>query len=229
MIPFLDCSENKIHEIAAGLNCPQYGQLLTPLTGYRLAENVSFGVDNGGYTRQDMPRFIATVEKARPHKARCKFVVMPDVPGSAIRTAELFAEFSQQFSDMPLALAIQDGIESIEIPWGKLSAVFVAGTTDWRYKDYAKHVIAAAKWRGLWVHVGRVSNPEQWEKYRKMGADSGDSSALVIPFPGRIDKMKKYFKDIYDEKNSGDDNDFGMLNSYGTAIDGERIRGLFDL
>jgi len=195
MIPLLDASANLMPGIAAKLNCPSYGQLVTPLTGYRIHDGI-FGIDNGGYTKQDPKAFCRLIKRALPHKDRCKFLVAPDVPGSARRTLELFSEFAPAISSLqfPLALACQDGLQDLEIPWSLLSAVFIAGSPDWRKTDCPKHIIAAAKWRGLWVHVGRVSNPEQWEYYRKLGADSADSSALVRPFPGRTDAISKYFK-----------------------------------
>lgn len=199
MIPFLDCSANKLPSIAADLGSADYGQLLTPLTNYALCPQVPiFGIDNGGFSRQDYPAFLSAVERRRDHKDRCKFVVMPDVPGSMIRTLELFKMYSHIFraQGWPVAIAIQNGAESMTLPWHELDAIFIAGTDPWRYGECVKHIISVAKWRQSWVHVGRVSNPITWDYWADAGCDSADSSAFVLPFPGRRDKMRKYFKDM---------------------------------
>lgn len=198
MIPFLDCSPGKAPEIAGKLNAARYGQLLTPLTNYRVPDTGLFGVDNGGYTEQNAGAWVRLLKKVLPSVARCRFIALPDVPGSAIRTLELFYIFQPQMSvDWPICLVIQDGQESLPIPWEKIHAVFIAGSGEWKMGAGAKHIIQAAKWLGKWVHVGRISDPERWEYFSKLGCNSADSSAFVRPFPGRMDKMAEYFKEKF--------------------------------
>jgi hypothetical protein len=184
MMPLLDCSPAKIGAFAEEMGAKTYGQLATPLTNYRIHAGI-FAIDNGGFTRQDLPAFNRLLAKASPEKSRCRFVAMPDVPGSAIRTLELFDILHPHYSAWPLALVIQNGQENQTIPWEKISAIFIAGSGQWRLSDEARHIIAAAKWLEKWVHVGRVSHPDTWDYFAKLGCDSADSSAFVRPFPGR--------------------------------------------
>ena len=193
MIPLLDCSQHKVAEIAQRLNVSEYGQLCTPLTGYARIPGLKFGIDNGGFTTQDPAAFARTLKRLESDKADCKFVVMPDVPGDGRRTLELFHLFKSGLHGWPLAMAMQDGIEDLDIPWSDLSAIFMAGSGDWKMGTRATNIIKAAKWLGLWVHVGRISDPRRWKFFEGFVCDSADSSALVRPLPGRMDGLSKMF------------------------------------
>ncbi len=205
MIPLLDASPGAIPNIAAKLGVISYGQLLTPLTNYRIHDGL-FAIDNGGFSRQDPDALNRLVQKARPSIEQCQFIVMPDVPGNALRTAELFAEFAELYKDLPLALACQNGIESMEIPWAKIDALFIAGKGDWSVSgDIARHLISAAKWRKKWVHVGRVSTLDKWKFFEALGADSCDSSVLVRNYGDRNAALSQYLKGRRDEESTIDD------------------------
>lgn len=201
MIPFLDCSPQVFKEKINELNLKKAGQLLSPLTNYKINEDVIFGVDNGGYTTQNLEKWIFMLNKITNNIDKCMFVALPDVPGSAIRTLELFDIFVDLIpSGWPTCLIIQNGSENINIPWNKIKAIFIAGSGDWRMGDGAKHIIQTAKWLGKWIHVGRISHPDKWDYFRNLGCDSADSSVLVRPFPGRTDKLSAYFKEIFKDE-----------------------------
>jgi hypothetical protein len=195
MIPLLDCSGGKIVEIASGLNAEKYGQLHTPLTNYARIPGLIYGVDNGGFTTQDIGAFRRLVKRLGPYKADCKFLVMPDVPGDGRRTLELFRLFKDEFAGWPLAITIQNGIENLDIPWVDVAAVFMAGLGDWKMGAGAVGIIKAAKWLEKWVHVGRISDARRWKFFEELGCDSADSSVLVRPMPGRTEGLSRYLKD----------------------------------
>ena len=118
-------------------------------------------------------------------------VVVPDVVSSARRTLEVFDHWSNRLDGWPLALAIQDGQESLPIPWKYISAVFIAGSTEFKMSRHAEHVVRAAKALDKWVHVGRVNTPDRWEYFEKMGADSIDGSGIGRYSHMRADIKKK--------------------------------------
>jgi hypothetical protein len=182
MIALLDTSTDlKICEEELGVVT---NQLLTPLTRFNLQyPDARFAVDNGAYARFDSKAFFSLLERERERKSQCIFVTVPDVVGSAIRTMELFDYYTgtaiKQLKGWPLALAAQDGIENIGIPWKKFSAVFIGGTTEWKMSAHSIAVIKCAKAIGKWVHVGRVNTVERFNFCLKHDVDSIDGTGIA--------------------------------------------------
>lgn len=118
--------------------------------------------------------------KHEPRKHLCRFVSVPDVVGSARRTLEVF-DFWQPllWHTWPVALVCQDGQESLPIPWERISAVFIGGSTAWKMSPDAAAIVKAAKAIGKWVHVGRINTPGRYEFFRDLGADSCDGTGLA--------------------------------------------------
>jgi len=177
MIVLLDTSHD-LDTCAAELGC-EVGQLLTPLTRYRLRDpSKPWAIDNGAFARFDIPAFHALLKREDAHKADCKFVTVPDVVGSARRTLEVFDHWSPRLADWKLALACQDGQEDLPIPWDDIHAVFIGGSTNWKCGPYATQIIKAAQALEKWVHVGRVNGPARLDYFDKLGVDSIDGTGL---------------------------------------------------
>lgn len=158
----------------------EVGQLLTPLTRYRLREpERKWAIDNGGFAGLDIAAFEALLKREEHHKERCMFVAAPDIVGSAQRTLELFGLWKPKLSGWPVALVCQDGQENLSIPWGDIAAVFIGGSTSWKCSVHVEHIIKTAKLFGKWVHVGRVNDPARFAHFEKLGADSCDGSGLA--------------------------------------------------
>lgn len=158
------------------------GQLLTPLTRYRLREpNRPWAIDNGAFSRFDEKAFLALLAREEHHKANCKFVCAPDVVASAQRTLEVFDIWEPRLQGWNVALVCQDGQESLPIPWGRIAAVFIGGSTTWKLSDHAKRICQVAKHHfGKWVHVGRVNDEGRYAGLEEWGCvDSVDGSGLA--------------------------------------------------
>jgi hypothetical protein len=177
VLVLLDTSE-ALDVCAMELGC-EVEQLVTPLTRFvRQKAHHEFAIDNGAFAGFDKAKFISLLEREREAKHLCKFVTVPDVVGDARRTLEVFKHWQYQLTGWPLALAIQNGIEDLEIPWNKIQAVFIGGTTEFKLGQSAKSVIRAAQAIGKWVHVGRVNTPGRFEYFESLGADSIDGTGL---------------------------------------------------
>src|SRR5262249_43119571 len=98
---------------------------------------------------------------------------------SAIRTLEVFERWQTRLAGWRPALACQDGQENLPIPWASIAAVFIGGSTKWKCSEHVKHIIKAAKALGKWVHVRRVNDPERWDHFEDLGADSADGTGLA--------------------------------------------------
>lgn len=156
------------------------GQLLTPLTRYQLRDpDRPWAIDNGAFKDFDPDAFLSLLEREKHHCEKCLFVVAPDVVGSAIRTLEVFERWQTRLAGWRPALACQDGQENLPIPWASIAAVFIGGSTKWKCSEHVKHIIKAAKALGKWVHVGRVNDPERWDHFEDLGADSADGTGLA--------------------------------------------------
>jgi hypothetical protein len=177
MIALLDTSED-LAVCHSELGC-EVGQLLTPLTRFRLQQpELPWGIDNGAFARFEEKAFLSLLKREEHHRSNCLFVVAPDVVGSARRTLEVFERWKDRLAGWPVALCIQDGQQDLGIPWEDIAAVFIGGTTEFKLSASAAHVIKAAKILGKWAHVGRVNDPARFAHFEELGADSCDGSGI---------------------------------------------------
>ena len=179
MIALLDNGQD-LAACAAELGC-EVGQLLTPLTRYRLRDpSRPFGIDNGRFSPGwQEASFMSLLEREAVNRARCLFVTVPDVVGSARRTLEVFEHWKGRLQGWKLALACQDGQEHLPIPWDDIAAVFIGGSTNWKCSQHSTHIIQAAQALGKWTHVGRVNHGDRWSHFDKLGVNSADGSGLA--------------------------------------------------
>lgn len=178
MIALLDNGQN-LDECAAEIGC-EVGQLLTPLTRYRLRDPARpWAIDNGAFAALDIPALCALLKREEHHRERCLFVTVPDIVASAQRTLELFEHFKPKLAGWPLAIACQDGQERLPIPWGDITAVFIGGSTNWKCSEHVGHIIKTAKIMEKWVHVGRVNDPGRFDHFEKLGTDSIDGTGIA--------------------------------------------------
>lgn len=154
-------------------------QLFTPLTRYSpQRQDGRFCIDNGAFSNFDPKAFLSLLKRETPRRGLCRFVAVPDVVGSARRTLEVFDHWAPALQEWPLALVCQDGQQDLPIPWDRIAAVFIGGSTDWKMSNHAACCIKASKAIGKWCHVGRVNTPARFEHFEKLGADSIDGTGL---------------------------------------------------
>lgn len=179
MLALLDTSES-LDDCAAEIGEP-VGQLLTPLTRYRLRDpNRPWAIDNGAFAGFHEAWFSNLLARNAAHRDRCLFVVLPDVVGSARRTLEVFEQWRRReaLRGWRRALACQDGQEHLPIPWDDIAAVFIGGSTKWKCSEHVVHIIRAAQALNKWVHVGRVNHGARWAHFEALGVNSIDGTGL---------------------------------------------------
>lgn len=179
MIVLLDTSEDlDVCQAEIGV---EVEQLLTPLTRFTPQRpQQRFAIDNGAFAGFDRLRFEGLLAREFERRKLCRFVALPDIVGNARRTLEAFEYWEPRLKPQgwPVALVAQDGLELLPIPWDRMEAVFVGGSTDWKMSKHAADVIRTAKCLGKWVHVGRVNTPGRFEYFDELGADSIDGTGL---------------------------------------------------
>jgi hypothetical protein len=173
----LDCSPAKIEEYSKRYNY-NFGQLRTPLTAYALSDKV-YGLDNGCFSKFEKKKWRRLVAEAKEQEliSQPKFVCSPDIVGDARRTLELFDQFYDEISPLPVCLVLQDGIGDFSIDWDRVDAVFVGGSDAFKVSNEAFNACKAAKMLDKWVHVGRVNTAQRVSNWMGL-ADSIDGSGI---------------------------------------------------
>ncbi len=178
MIVLLDTPEDlDVCEAELGVRVEQ---LLTPLTRRRRQRSEQqYAIDNGAFGGFDRGQFERLLARFENHREACRFVALPDVVASARRTLEAFEHWYPKLAGWNRALVAQDGQEDYPIPWERIEAIFIGGSTSWKLGKHAADVIRTAKIFGKWIHVGRVNTPGRFEYFEGLGADSIDGTGLA--------------------------------------------------
>lgn len=108
----------------------------------------------------------------------CLFVNAPDVVGDHAATLALWNEWQPHLKryGLPLAFVLQNGATIDEVPWADCAAVFIGGDTDWKLGADAAAIVAEAKRREKWVHMGRVNSLRRIRYAQGIGCDSVDGT-----------------------------------------------------
>ncbi len=167
---------------------PHLGRLKTPIGGNAIETIVASGspwaADNAVYSRWDQEKFwtmLRSISQASD-LSRLLWVACPDVVGDAQSTINRWHEWFPQLDalGLPVAFVGQDGLESIpdQIPWERMAAFFVGGSTDWKLGIAAERFVREAKERGIWTHMGRVNSSRRTRHAIAIGTDSIDGKTF---------------------------------------------------
>lgn len=66
------------------------------------------------------------------------------------------------------------------MPWHTFDVLFIGGSTEWKLGPGARALVAEAKRRGKWVHMGRVNSGRRWSYAEHIGCDSVDGTFLAF-------------------------------------------------
>lgn len=177
------------------------GYLVTPESD-RAATQTKFyqyhGADNGCYNSSKPGRsFDADAWLrwlARVELRGCLFAALPDVlewftdpetnklypVGNLEATIERSARYVDVVKSMgfPAAVVAQDGLADLDTIPFEADAVFIGGSDGYKLGPEAAAVVAQAKARGLWVHMGRVNSGKRLAYAASIGCDSADGTFL---------------------------------------------------
>lgn len=165
----------------SGVRRPEMAAMLTPRMGQRPFEGQTWAADNGrfgspqDYSDEKYLRWL----RGMPVET-CLFATAPDVVGDAAGTLELSTPMLAPIRALgyPVAFVAQDGIERTDVPWDAFDCLFVGGTTEFKLGTVAVTVVAEAKRRGKWVHMGRVNSLRRLAYAEAIGCDSADGTVL---------------------------------------------------
>ena len=170
--------------------------------GNRLPEGILWAADSGRfsspekYTDEGYLRWLAKESDAAD---RCLFATAPDVVGNAgatlLMSAPMYARIRE--SGYKPALVAQDGLENLTefIPWSDFDVLFIGGTTAWKLGEAARGIVAEAKRRGKWVHMGRVNSRRRMVYAESIGCDSADGTVLKHDPQRRPDEWVRHVRE----------------------------------
>lgn len=160
--------------------------MFTPDMGHKMPPGAFWwAADTGCYSQGDafdLTRYLTWLESRRQWRLTCLFATAPDVVGDAEAT------LARSLPVLPViraqgykaALVAQDGQESLPAPWDAFDCLFVGGTTKWKLSAHAYALVAEARARGKWTHMGRVNSERRLRAARVGGYDSADGTYLAF-------------------------------------------------
>lgn len=160
------------------------GRLFTPRMVDAVQATIDAGIpwaaDNDGFQGVDFGAYTRMIGRLAGMPAGL-FVVAPDVVADSAETLVRFERWEPILHDLalPVALAAQNGLEDRTIPWDRFEALFIGGDTEWKLGPAAARIVAEAKARGKWVHMGRVNTFQRIRYCRDIGVDSIDGTNWV--------------------------------------------------
>lgn len=184
MINLVQNSADLVHGYA-GIYAAHVGLLRTPFSGNRVEVALEYGMvwamDNGCYKRYDPAAIIRMMERFRG-LPNCKFMVAPDVVEDHEATLLMFRAWlgTIQSFGYPVAFVLQDGVTFESVPWDSIQAIFIGGSTKFKYSEVVRRIVAEAKRRGLHVHMGRVNSKDRSTYAKSIGCDSTDGTSSSI-------------------------------------------------
>jgi hypothetical protein len=170
---------------------PNLGRLVQPRHYPRVADTARSGVpwaaDNDAFNGWDADterRFLRMVDSLNGLPG-CLFVTCPDIVGDAGLTSLLCEEYAPLLwrHGLPPAYVLQEpGVEydHSPIPWGSTRALFIGGATnEFKLGPEVEAIVAEARARNVWVHMGRVNSLRRLAYAASIGCDSIDGTQWV--------------------------------------------------
>ena len=158
MINFVSTSPNNLIKYGGG--SPYIGYLGTPRTLHNIPDSMTFALDNDCFNDYNPDKIITMLKKYTSIANRCKFATVPDVVENAVKTTVLFDWWFHVYKryGYTCAYVLQDGVTTNMIPYNRIGALFIGGSTEFKLSKYTAGIVKDAVDKGLWVHMGRVNS-----------------------------------------------------------------------
>lgn len=182
--------------MAAGL----LGQIVTPAAGNVVESGVDWCADNAVFADKypGDDAYLTWLDDRAPAADRCVFAVAPDVVCDAAATLDRSAPMLPRIrrAGYPAALALQNGVEHMTVPWRDFDVAFLGGDTDWKIGPHARRLAADAKANGKRVHMGRVNSRRRLRIAAQMGCHSADGTYLAFGPDQNLPKLLSWLGEL---------------------------------
>jgi hypothetical protein len=188
--------------IIAAMKAGRLGQIVTPKQFNPIPDGVTWCADNGKFGKGWVgdEKFTQFLRLFAPQADRCKFAVAPDVPFEHEASLALSRPWLPLIRSIgyPVALAVQDGGTSADLPWGEFDVLFIGGTDEFKASAEVVEMVAEARLRGLWVHMGRVNTRKRLLYSAHLGCHSGDGQFFRFGPDENLGRMLRYLEFVED-------------------------------
>lgn len=154
------------------------GVLTSPRRLYTNVGGWIWAADNDAYSDWDADRYARMLDTIRGMPTAPLWVTAPDVVGDWEATYERFVLWAPWLRGLPIAYVLQDGQPYERVPWERIAAVFVGGTSEWKMSFAAATLVGYAHEAGKLVHMGRVNGNQRLRYARALGCDSVDGTSF---------------------------------------------------
>jgi hypothetical protein len=183
----------------AHMRAGELGYIDTPKQGNFRPERVTWCADNGCFGKGfKEDHWWAWLQDNAPFASTCRFATAPDVVGDAAATLERSRPWLARIRQLgyKVAFVAQDGLEDLEVPWDEFDALFIGGSTEWKLGEAAAQLVAEAKARGKWVHMGRVNSRKRLRYAASIGCDSTDGTYLTFGPDKNLPKLIGWVREL---------------------------------
>jgi hypothetical protein len=182
------------HELAGR---KEFGYMKTPNMGNKIPTGSTWFADNGCFSPKGERAFDVTkylVWLGTQDKAMCLGATAPDKVGDAAETLRRSLPVLPMIRAIgyKAALVAQDGLENLTVPWNEFDVLFIGGSTEWKLSPAAAELIAEAKRRNKWVHMGRVNSFKRFAYAMLAGCDSVDGTFLAFGPSLNLPKLESW-------------------------------------
>lgn len=190
MYLFVSGATKTVNEILQGYTkeSKYLGKYLTPRANCNkkyldltLEQGCLFGADNDCFKGFDKLKYEKMIE-ILPRVEKLKYVTVPDCVGNFEETIKLFDDWYKLLKNeqLPLAFVLQDNMPISEIPFDKVSSIFIGGSTDYKLSKEVANIVSMSKEKTKWVHMGRVNSKKRIRYAHKIGCDSVDGTGFSM-------------------------------------------------
>lgn len=168
------------------------GDFISPRAYKLLGATPVWAADNDAFSGFDPDRFQRMLDRiARGVEGGVQapmFITVPDVVGSHWQTLQRWHRWHGAIAErgLPRAFVLQDGIGygwddrgSGVMPWDDCEALFIGGSTEFKFSREVREIVAAANLNDKWVHMGRVNSVRRMRYAMGIGCDSCDGSGMA--------------------------------------------------
>lgn len=184
-------------EVLAMFKSLPTGVMGNPRAGYdHGTHGMPWAADNGCFSnRWDPAQWLGWLARHAHAADSCLFAVVPDVVGDHRATLTRWAEWSGRVRALGyrLAFVAQNGCGALDVPWAECDAVFIGGDDRYKLGAEAHAVVAEAKRRGKWAHMGRVNSLRRLRIAADMGCDSADGTFVAFGPDVNVPKIAGWF------------------------------------
>jgi hypothetical protein len=180
---------------------PRLGFIMTRDRRDKVPTDAMVAVDNAcfanpqGYSDET---YLAYLQKFTPE--RTLFATAPDVLGSHTATAARSIPMLRRIRAMGFksAFVAQDGWNARTAPWDEFDALFIGGSTEFKFRA-GRHAVEEANARGKWAHMGRVNSLDRMRAAIGIGCKSADGTFLKFGPNVNWPRLKRWLDHIVEQ------------------------------